>query len=131
MDHGTADFEHRKSESYSRASSASFSLRRRSISFSSTMNANIDDDDIESESVSEVGDIGDRELRNGVAPSTSGHTLLYPYGYWTRDPVALNSISPVSPLPEEIISPLSTDAIVCSKDRTPVSLQTVFSFVYH
>ncbi|XP_041013437.1 uncharacterized protein LOC121256656 [Juglans microcarpa x Juglans regia] len=138
MNHGTTDFEHSRSESYSRASSATSSLRRRSISFSSAVHANIDDDDNENESVSEVGDIGDRALhssrhsdqssslcfsvdhalQNGVAPSTSGDTLLDPYGYLVRDPVSLNTISPVSPLPEEIISPLSTDAIVCSKDKT-------------
>ncbi|XP_042981371.1 fluoride export protein 1 isoform X2 [Carya illinoinensis] len=138
MNHGTTDVEHGRSESYSRASSATSSLRRRSISFSSAVHANIDDDDNENESVSEVGDIGDRALHsnrhsdqssslrfsvdhaleNGVAPSTSGDTLLDPYGYLARDPLSLNTITPVSPLPEEIISPLSTDAIVCSNDKT-------------
>ncbi|KAG6714802.1 hypothetical protein I3842_05G220600 [Carya illinoinensis] len=138
MNHGTTDVEHGRSESYSRASNATSSLRRRSISFSSAVHANIDDDDNENESVSEVGDIGDRALHsnrhsdqssslrfsvdhaleNGVAPSTSGDTLLDPYGYLARDPLSLNTITPVSPLPEEIISPLSTDAIVCSNDKT-------------
>ncbi|KAG7980824.1 hypothetical protein I3843_05G203500 [Carya illinoinensis] len=128
MNHGTTDFEHRRRESYGHASSATSSLRRRSIRFSSAVHANIDDDDDENESVSEVGDIGDRGLQcnrhsdqssclcfsvdhavqNGVAPSTSGDTLLDPYGYLARDP----------PFSKEINFPLSTDAIVCSKDKT-------------
>ncbi|BBG95664.1 camphor resistance CrcB family protein, partial [Prunus dulcis] len=82
------------------------------------------DDDIESERVSEAGDIGDRALHSN-RHSESGSIRLLPsediqlqsYGFWGRDPVTSTAISPVSPLPEEIISPLSTDAVVCHEDK--------------
>lgn len=144
MDHGTTDSEPRRSGSFSHTGSASSSCRRRSISFSAAVPSHIDDE-IESETVSSAGDIGDRALQsnrhsedaslcfsidhasqNGVAAPTSLDTLLHPYGYWSRDP-ALNTIPPVSPLPEETISPLSVDAMVCSKDKKQVSLQLIVS----
>ncbi|KAM3746948.1 hypothetical protein ACB098_05G001500 [Castanea mollissima] len=110
MDIGIADIEPRRSGSFSCTSSANSSLRRCSISLSAATPVHIDDD-IESEIVSEVGDIGDRALhsnrhKNGVSAPTSGDTLLHLSRYWS-----------LTPLPEEIISPLSTDAIVCSKDK--------------
>ncbi|KAB1205370.1 hypothetical protein CJ030_MR7G010689 [Morella rubra] len=135
MDRGTTDSETRQSGSFGHPSSASSSMRRHSASFSAAVPFHIDDD-IESESVSEAGDIGDRALhskrhgesgkfqfsighasQNGVAAPPPDDTMLSTYGYGSRDLEALNTISPVSPLPEEIISPLSTDAIVCSKDK--------------
>lgn len=135
MDHGTADSEPRRSGSFSCTSSANSSLRRRSISLSAAVPVHIDDD-IESGIVSEAGDIGDRALhsnrhsesgslrfsvdhalQHGVAAPTSKDTLLDLNGYCSRDPPTMNTISPVSPLPDEIFSPLSTDAIVCSKDK--------------
>jgi CrcB protein len=144
MDRGTTDSEPRRSESFSYTRSASSSCRRRSISFSASLPIHIGDD-VESETVSEAGDIGDRALQsnrhsedarlcfsidhasqNRVASPTSEDTLLHPCGYWSRDP-ALNTISPVSPLPEEIISPLFVDAMVCSKDIKQVSLQLIVS----
>ncbi|XP_050285088.1 uncharacterized protein LOC126724752 isoform X2 [Quercus robur] len=135
MDIGTADSEPRQSGSFNCTSSASSSLRRRSISLSAAAPVHIDDD-IESEIVSEAGDIGDRALysnrhsessshcfsvdhalENGVSAPTSGDTLLHLNRYWSRDPPTMTTISVVTPLPEGIISPLSTDATECSKDK--------------
>lgn len=48
----------------SRTSSASSSLRRRSLSLSLSLPKHLNDDDDENESVSEAGDIGDRELQS-------------------------------------------------------------------
>ena len=144
MDIGTIVSEPRRSGSFSCRSSATSSLRRRSISLSAAAPVHIDDD-IESEIVSEAGDIGDRALHsnrhsessshrfsvdhaleNGVSTPTFGDTLLHPNGYWSRDPPTMSTISVVTPLPEEIISPLSTDAIVCSKDKMQVSFHQQF-----
>nr|XP_028962210.1 uncharacterized protein LOC103421977 [Malus domestica] len=77
------------------------------------------DDGNESECVSEAGDIQDRPLHRN-RPSESGSIHLFPsegiqlqsYGFWGRDPVASKAISPVSPLLEEVISPLFSDAII-------------------
>ena len=103
------------------------------------------DDDIESEIVSEVRDIGDRALHsnrhskssshrfsvdhaleNGVSTPASGDTVLHLNKYWSCDPPTMTTISVVTPLPEEIISPLSTDAIVCSIDKKQVSFHQQF-----
>ncbi|XP_048130584.1 fluoride export protein 1-like [Rhodamnia argentea] len=124
------DREPRRRMSYGRTSSNGSSLRRGSLSLSSVF-PNQMDDDIESERVSEAGDIGDRALNskrysesgslrlsadhsieNGIVIRTQEDTLLHPIGFWSRDLSTLNSISPVSPLVEEIISPLSTDGIL-------------------
>ncbi|ONI34860.1 hypothetical protein PRUPE_1G502900 [Prunus persica] len=120
---GTNDSELRRSVSNDRTSSATTSLRRRSFSLSGAQPSQIDDD-IESERVSEAGDIGDRALHSN-RHSESGSIRLLPsediqlqsYGFWGRDPVTSSAISPVSPLPEEIISPLSIDAVVCHEDK--------------
>ncbi|KAM3684337.1 hypothetical protein ACB098_11G038300 [Castanea mollissima] len=135
MDIGTVDFELRRSGLLNCTSNANSSLRRRSISLSVAALVHIDDD-IESEIVSEAGDIGDRALHsnrhsessshrfsvdhaleNGVSAPNSEDTLLHLNRYWSRDPPTMTTISVVTPLPEEIISPLSIDAIVCSKDK--------------
>lgn len=64
MDCENKDSELRKFGS-SRTSSASSSLRRRSLSLSLSLPKHLnDDDDDENESVSEAGDIGDRELQS-------------------------------------------------------------------
>ncbi|KAF8024862.1 hypothetical protein BT93_F1887 [Corymbia citriodora subsp. variegata] len=124
------DQESRRSMSHGRTSSTGSSLRRRSLSLSSAFPNQLDDD-IESERVSEAGDIGDRALsskrfnesgsmrlsadhaiENGIVFRTQEDTLLHPIGFWSRDPSTLNSVSPVSPLVEEIISPLSTKGIL-------------------
>ncbi|KAM3378293.1 fluoride export protein 1 [Capsicum galapagoense] len=62
MDCENKDSELRKSGS-SRTSSAGSSLRRRSLSLSLSLPKHLNDDD-DSESVSEAGDIGDRELQS-------------------------------------------------------------------
>ena len=144
MDIGTADSEPRRSGSFNCTSSANSSLRRRSISLSAAAPVHIDDD-IESEIVSEAGDVGDRALysnrhsessshcysvdhalENGVSAPTSGDPLLHLNRYWSRDPPTMTTISVVTTLPEEIISPLSTDATVCSKDKKQVSFHQQF-----
>ncbi|KAM2604720.1 hypothetical protein TB2_033597 [Malus domestica] len=117
---GTNDTKPRRSVSNDRTSGATSSLRRRSLSLSHVRPSQIDDDN-ESECVSEAGDIGDRALHSN-RHSEIGSVCLFPsedvqlqtYGLWGRDP----AISPVTPLPEEIISPLSTDAII-SEDKKP------------
>ncbi|KAL4598428.1 hypothetical protein ACB092_11G059300 [Castanea dentata] len=135
MDIGTADSELRRSGLLNCTSNANSSLRRRSISLSVAALVHIDDD-IESEIVSEARDIGDQALHsnrhsessshrfsvdhaleNGVSAPTSEDTLLHLNRYWSHDPPTMTTISVVTPLPEEIISPLSIDAIVCSKDQ--------------
>uniref|UniRef100_A0A5B7A455 Uncharacterized protein n=1 Tax=Davidia involucrata TaxID=16924 RepID=A0A5B7A455_DAVIN len=136
MDHEneTNDLEPRQSGSFGRTSSAGSSLRRRSFSLSRAVPPQMDDD-LESETVSEAGDIGDRALysntctesgrlrvsfdnaiENGVVPIPED-TLLQSYGFGSRDPAASDTVSPVTPLPAEIISPLSTDAIKHSGDK--------------
>ncbi|RXI00180.1 hypothetical protein DVH24_037728 [Malus domestica] len=117
---GTNDTKPRRSVSNDRTSGATSSLRRRSLSLSHVRPSQIDDDN-ESECVSEAGDIGDRALHSN-RHSEIGSVCLFPseyvqlqtYGLWGRDP----AISPVTPLPKEIISPLSTDAII-SEDKKP------------
>lgn len=133
---GTNDSELRRSVSNDRTSSATSSLRRRSLSLSGAQPSQIDDD-IESERVSEAGDIGDRALHSN-RHSESGSIRLLPsediqlqsYGFWCRDPVTTTAISPVSPLPEEIISPLSTDAVVCHEDKKQVSFWFASSLIF-
>ncbi|XP_065846875.1 fluoride export protein 1-like isoform X2 [Euphorbia lathyris] len=113
----------------SRRSSRSSSLRRGSISLSRAASFQIDDD-VESKSVSEAGDIGDRCL-NSKRHSESGsirfsfdnaseHGVVFPISednLRSHDSAIFDTTSsPVSPLPEGTISPLSTDAIV-SKDK--------------
>ncbi|KAI9201779.1 hypothetical protein LWI28_029131 [Acer negundo] len=135
MDYGTNDPEARQTGSFSRISSTSSSLRRRSLSLSGAVNSHIDDG-IESESVSEAGDIGDRalnsnrfsesgslrlsidnSLEHGVNFPIPENNLLQSYGFWHHDPTASNTVSVVTPLPEEIISPLSAKALVCTEEK--------------
>ncbi|XP_010063995.2 fluoride export protein 1 [Eucalyptus grandis] len=129
------DREARRSMSHGRTSSTGSSLRRRSLNLSSVLPNQLDDD-IDSERVSEAGDIGDRALsskrysesgsmrlsadhaiENGIVFPTQEDTLLHPIGFWSRDPSTLNSVSPVSLVVEEIISPLSTDGILRPVDE--------------
>ncbi|KAK9152766.1 hypothetical protein Sjap_000246 [Stephania japonica] len=111
------------SRSIRRTSSAGSSWRRHSLSFrhqgSSEFYA---DDDTEDEVVSQAGDIGDRELniykrsesgglRSSIDSLRSIEILPVPEeSQWQ---------SPVSPLPAETISPLSTDAILNLKNENP------------
>ncbi|XP_070055966.1 fluoride export protein 1 [Nicotiana tomentosiformis] len=114
MDCENKDSELRKIGS-SRTSSAASSLRRRSLSlsFSLRKRLNDDDDDDEIESVSEAGDIGDRELQSNrysgsgrlrlIDENAPEHGVVVPISEeWSRDPNAMTSLAPVSPskLPE-------------------------------
>ncbi|XP_019055167.1 PREDICTED: fluoride export protein 2 isoform X2 [Nelumbo nucifera] len=96
-------------------------------------------DDLESETMSQAGDIGDRalhsnrysenssfrfslddnslRLENGVGSIPEDDVMLQSYGFCVRDGISPDAKSPVSPLPSEIISPLSTDAIIHSGDK--------------
>ncbi|CAK7347023.1 unnamed protein product [Dovyalis caffra] len=129
MDHGINESEPNLSGSFGQTSSVGSSVRRHSLSLSRSISFQVDDD-IESENVSEAGDIGDRALHS-KRHSESGkirlsvdngleNGMVVPVSednYWTHDSTALNTRSPVSPLPEEIISPISTDAMICSEEK--------------
>lgn len=111
------------------------SLRRCSLSISSHRGPHQIDNDAESESVSEAGDIGDRALpsrrysgrssfslsfdhrseENGAVVSIHDEHNLQPCPSFSHHDVA------VRPLPPELASPLSTDAIESSEDTKPVS----------
>ena len=140
----TRDSEHGQSGSFGRTSSASSSLRRRSFNLSGVLPSQIDDN-IESETVSEAGDIGDRALHsnrnsrsgslrfsfdhvseNGVVVPISEGPLSQSYVFSSHDPTALNSAPLASPLPEELVSPLSTDAMVQVETKTQVSFWLIF-----
>ncbi|KAK9903654.1 hypothetical protein M0R45_001076 [Rubus argutus] len=128
---GTNDSEPRRSEMIDLTNSASSSLRWRSLSSLGAHPSQVDDD-IESECVSEVGDIGDRALHsNRYSVSGSVNFLsaediqLQSYGFWCRDPAASHAISTVSPLPEEIISPLPTDTIICDEDSKQMNTKNI------
>ncbi|PSS31790.1 Fluoride export protein [Actinidia chinensis var. chinensis] len=135
MDLETNCSESRQSRSFSQTSSVSSSLRRRSFSFSNAVPPE-EDDYLESETVSEAGDIGDRALHSNTYSESDGQrlpfdnvietgsivpipedALMQSYGFWSRDPAALTTTSPVSPSTLEIISPLSTDAIIHSDQK--------------
>lgn len=116
MDCENTDSELRKFGS-SRTSSASSSLRRRSLSLSLSLPKQLNDDD-ENESVSEAGDIGDRELQSNrysgsgrlkfIGENAPEHGVVVPISedtmlesdsnsLWSRDPNAISSVTPVSP----------------------------------
>lgn len=112
MDCENKDSELRKFGS-SRTSSAGSSLRRRSLSLSLSLPKQLNDDD-ESESVSEAGDIGDRELQSnrysgsgrlrliGENASPPEHGVVVPISEDTMlesnaNPNAMSSVTPVSP----------------------------------
>ncbi|KAK9903650.1 hypothetical protein M0R45_001072 [Rubus argutus] len=128
---GTNDSEPGRSVMIDRTNSASSSLRWHSLSSLGAHPSQVDDD-VESECVSEVGDIGDRALHsNRYSVSGSVNLLsavdiqLQSYGFWCRDPAASHVISPVSPLPEDIISPLSADVIICDDNSKQVNTKNI------
>lgn len=121
------DMENQTNDSEFRDTRSLGSVGRRSLSVSETINPQSHiDDNIESEIVAEAGDIGYRAL-NSNRYSESGRlhllfdkdvtesgvtvsplvedALLQTYGFWSRDPMVSNIVSPVSPLASEIISP--------------------------
>lgn len=102
------------------------------ISCSSVSGAQPIDDELEDESVSEVGDIGDRALHsNRNSPSHTyndlyGEGVLLPsYGFWCRDNTASRTI-PTVPLPEDFISQ-TIDVVVCNEVKKQVSFQLICS----
>lgn len=142
----TRDSEPGRRGSFGRTSSASSSIRRRSFSLSGVLPSQIDDN-IESESVSEAGDIGDRALHsnrhsrsgslrfsfdhvseNGVVIPIPEDTLSHSSGHFAHDPAATNPVSPILPLPEELLSPISTDAMVQAENKMQVSFPLLFFF---
>ncbi|KAL3353711.1 hypothetical protein AABB24_018437 [Solanum stoloniferum] len=101
MDCENKDSELRKFGS-SRTSSASSSLRRRSLSLSLSLPKHLNDDDDENESVSEAGDIGDRELQSNrysgsgrlrlIGENAPEHGVVVPISEDT------SSVTPISPI---------------------------------
>ncbi|KAG6776062.1 hypothetical protein POTOM_019565 [Populus tomentosa] len=143
MDRGTNESEPNLSESFRQTSSVVSSVRRRFLSLSRSRSFQVDDD-IESENVSEAGDIGDRALHsnsrnesgsislsidsgleNGMVFPISNDNFLRSNELWAHDSTALNTRSSVLPSPEEIMSPISTDAVVCSREKQEVRIQMI------
>ncbi|KAF8391838.1 hypothetical protein HHK36_022176 [Tetracentron sinense] len=120
-----------------RTSSVVSSWRRHLLSFSLGASTQVEDDS-ESETVSQVADIGDRalhsnrysescslrftvdnEIENGVAPIVENALVQ-----------SSNIMSPVSPLPLEIISPLSTDAILIVQSVQTLVFQVIYMGIH-
>lgn len=108
MDCDNKDSELRKFGS-SRTSSAGSSLRRRSLSLSLSLPKHLNDDDDENESVSEAGDIGDRELQSNrysgsgrlrlIGENAPEHGVVVPISEDTMlGSNAMSSVTPVSPI---------------------------------
>ncbi|OVA11680.1 CrcB-like protein [Macleaya cordata] len=137
-DDGTNDIELQRSRSSDITSRMDSSWSRQSLSFCRGATTQSLDDKYESEIVSQAGDIGDRALQsnrnsesgscqwfsmdnvmaveNGFAPPPE-EQFLRTYGFWFQNRNGLSTMSPVTPLPSEIVSPLSTDAILYSRDE--------------
>lgn len=133
MDCENKDSELRKFGS-SRTSSASSSLRRRSLSLSLSLPKHLNDDDDENESVSEAGDIGDRELQSNrysgsgrlrfIGENAPEHRVVVPISEDTMlGSNAMSSVTPVSPI--KLISQPDHKENV-SMVKLPVSLFYVF-----
>ncbi|KAL9359210.1 hypothetical protein Peur_047333 [Populus x canadensis] len=122
MDHETNEAEPVLSGSFCQTSSVGSPVSRCSLSFPRSLSFQVDDD-IESENVSETGDIGDRALhskRHSESGSIrlsidkgleNGMAVPISEGSAQHDSTALNTRSPMSLLPEEIISPISIDVL--------------------
>ena len=143
MDRGTNESEPNLSESFRQTTNVGSSVRRRFLSLSRSRSFQVDDD-IESENVSEAGDIGDRalhsnshnesgnislsidsELENGMVFPISNDNFLRSNELWAHDSAALNTRSHVLPSPEEILSPISPDVVVCSSEKQEVRIQMI------
>ncbi|EOY16217.1 Camphor resistance CrcB family protein, putative isoform 2 [Theobroma cacao] len=138
MERGTNNSEPARTGSFSRTSSLGSSLRKRSLSISSVVSAQIDDD-IHSETVSEAGDIGDRALQSNRHSVSSSVRLSVDCAMETGTvihPAELNTISLVSPLPEDITFPLPIDPLKCSEDKRqekrglPLSLEYISCLIH-
>ncbi|KAK6939836.1 putative fluoride ion transporter CrcB [Dillenia turbinata] len=123
MDSELAEFEHRRSGSIGRTSSAASSLRRRSINWSGALPLQTDED-IESEIVSQAGDIGDRALHSNSGSERNSLRRSLDVGSESRFAFSirkdsLNRVLPDELLPSEKITPLSVDAPVDSSGNSP------------
>ncbi|XP_021771385.1 fluoride export protein 1-like [Chenopodium quinoa] len=127
-----------RGDSIAQASSSGASLRRL-FSLSGASRPYLDED-VENESVSLAGDIGDRivsrrgsqrqsvqsSMERGIA-FPNAEELLDSYGFWSHDHTT-NTISPVSPLVSEIITPLSTSALLHNKQEEKKELPPLFEY---
>lgn len=128
MDHKIGVFDPPKlTGSFGRSSSGGSSIRRRSLSLSKLVPLKVDNDE-DCESVSEAGDIGDRALHSNRCSESGSFRNLTEIEMVTENVSfnsngfpSRNSVSLVSPLPEETRSPLPTDPMVCSEDKKQVS----------
>ncbi|XP_022768224.1 uncharacterized protein LOC111312324 isoform X2 [Durio zibethinus] len=137
MDHGTNDnSEPTRTGSFSRASSPGCLLRRLSLSISSVVSS---DDDIHSETFSEAGDVGDRALHSNRQSVNSSVCLSVDHAMESGaviHPAELNTISLVSPLPEDVTSSLPVDPLKCTRDKKqekqglPLSLEYILCLIH-
>ncbi|XP_011027589.1 PREDICTED: UPF0695 membrane protein C977.11/PB8B6.06c-like [Populus euphratica] len=121
MDHETIEAEPDLSGSFCQTSSVGSPVTQRSLSLPRSLSFEVDDD-TESENVSETGSGSirlsiDKGLENEMAVPISEDILLRSHGSRTHDSTALNTRSPVSLLPGEILSPISIDVLVCSEEK--------------
>ncbi|XP_021284392.1 fluoride export protein 2 [Herrania umbratica] len=132
MDHGANNSEPARTGSFSRTSSLGSSLRKRSLSISSVVSVQIDDG-IHCETVSEAGDIGDRALQSNRHSVSSSVRLSVDCAMESGaviHPAELNTISLVSPLPEDITFPLPIDPLKCSEDKKQEKLGLPLTLEY-
>ncbi|GLT57729.1 hypothetical protein SLA2020_306800 [Shorea laevis] len=135
MDPASNDIEPKRIGSFGTTSNAGSSFRGHSLSISRAHSFQLNDY-IESEAVSLAGDAGDlalhssrhsqssrisfsidNALESGAVFPIPEDNMLRSYGFWSCDAATQNAISPVSPMPEEIISSLSTTALNCSEEK--------------
>lgn len=124
MDPASNDTEPKHSELFGWTSSACTSFRRSFLNISQAPSLRVNDD-IEGETASLDGDTGDWAVHGNRRGSGSlrfsfeyalGNRTVVPVQevmlqsseFWHHDPEAQNAITPASPLPEEITSPLPT-----------------------
>ncbi|XVF39394.1 hypothetical protein PTKIN_Ptkin01aG0031300 [Pterospermum kingtungense] len=118
MDHGsTNNSETTRTGPFSRTSSPGTPLRKHSLS---VLSFEIDDHEIHSETVSEAGDIGDRALQSHRQSVSSSVRLSIDRA--TESPVIihptqLNTVSRMSPLSKDVVSPLPLDQTKTSGDK--------------
>ncbi|XP_021748753.1 uncharacterized protein LOC110714528 isoform X2 [Chenopodium quinoa] len=135
VENGPAPSQLTRGDSIAQASSSGASLRRL-FSLSGASRPYLDED-VENESVSLAGDIGDRivsrrgsqrqsSMEQGIA-FPNAEELLNSYGFWSHNQTT-NTISPVSPLVSEIITPPSTSALLHKKQEEKKELPPFFEY---